>query len=76
MICSSVSRHSAGVSSVHRSRPEMIFPGISNHIEKGLVGIDDSAVNIPYHDPDDVRIDQTSDPGLTLLEIVTLGETD
>ena len=46
-----------------------ILPGISDDIEKGLVGFDDPAVNIPDHNPDDVRVDQTADPSLPLPEI-------
>src|ERR1700692_4846372 len=47
-----------------------IFPGISDNIEKGLVGFDDPALKIPDYDPDDVRVDQTADPGLPFAEIV------
>ncbi len=52
-----------------RTRDE-IFPGISDHIEKGFVGFDDPALKIPDQDPDDVRVDQAADPGLPFPEIV------
>ena len=47
-----------------------IFPGISDHIEKGFVSFDDAALKIPDQDPDDVRVDQAADPGLPFPEIV------
>ena len=71
MACSSASRHSAGVSSVHRSRPETrssrAYPTISR---KASLASMIRPSNIPDQDPDDVRIDQAPDPGLAFLEIV------
>src|ERR1700738_144119 len=46
-----------------------IVPGISDNIEKGLVGFDNPALKIPNYDPDDVRIDRTTDPGLPFPEL-------
>ncbi len=46
-----------------------IFPAMSDYVEKSLVRIDDPAMNIPDHDPDDVRVNEAADPGLPLLEI-------
>jgi hypothetical protein len=41
-----------------------VFPGISDNIEKSLVGFDNPALKIPDYNPDDVRVDQAADPGL------------
>src|ERR1700738_1388546 len=41
-----------------------IFPGISDNIEKGLVGFDDAALKIPDYNPDNIRVDLPPAPGL------------
>ena len=64
------SSHSGGVRSVQRTRPETrssrSYPNIS---EKRVIGLDDPASALPDHDPDDVGVDQASDPGFPFLEI-------
>src|SRR6267378_3504634 len=47
-----------------------IVAAVSHHMEKGFVGVENATFKIPHDDPDDVRVDQTADPGLPFLEIV------
>jgi len=53
-----------------QSTRDDIFPGISDNIEIGFVGFDESALKIPDQYPDDVRVDQAADFALPFLKMV------
>ncbi len=55
---------------VEPSKPCLqILALVPDHMEKRIIGIDKSSVQIPDDDPDDVRIDQAPDPPVTFFKI-------
>src|SRR5262249_51105639 len=48
---------------------DQILAVVADRSQKGVVGFANPAAELPDEDADDVGIDQTADPGLTLLDI-------
>ena len=67
---SSRSRHSGGVSSVQRTRPDdEILAVVSHHAQKRVIGLNDPTFEIPDENPDDVGVDQAPDLRFAFCEI-------
>jgi len=48
------------------SRHEIV-PAIAEHLQEGVIGLDDRAVELRDNDPDDVGVDESPNPGFALL---------
>ena len=64
------SRHSGGVRSVQRRRPDdEILAVVSHHLQERIIGLEDLALAHRNADPDDVGVDQAPDLRLAFREI-------